>query len=132
MFNKSFITLILALSLILIITGTLVAAYGFFHDSKPKKPDILQLNPVIQTEFDKLYTKYPDITQADIDTSYEILVNDCVTYQKKDNFMGDFICRGVNTGLMQNYLTQLGVSLEPSTAEYNNVGKSPQLWNSGS
>ena len=90
----------------------------------------MQLNPVIQGEFDNLYNKYPHITQNDIDRSYNILVQDCLQYQQEsETFMSEFICKGINTGLMQNYLETLGLKLEPSTAEYGNVGKSPQLWN---
>ena len=108
---------------------TVNVASGFFHDNKPQKPE-MQLNPVIQNEFDTLYEKYPDITQNDIDVSYNILVQDCLDYSddETDNFMSEFICKGITTGLMQNYLETLGLKLEPSTAEYGNVGKSPQLW----
>lgn len=112
------------------VASILNPAYGFFHDNDPKPPKPqMQLNPVIQAEFDNLYNKYPDITQQDIDTSYNILVQDCLGYQQEpETFMAEFICKGINTGLMQNYLENLGLKLEPSTAEYGNVGKSPQLW----
>lgn len=107
-------------------------AYGFFHDHEPKppKPDISLPNPVITNELDTLYNKYPDITQNDIDTSHSILVQDCMQYQQDpDSFMASFICKGLNTGILQSYLSQLGLQFEPSTDEYDNVGKSPQLWN---
>ena len=116
------------------VASILNPAYGFFHDHNdpnPPKPELKLLNPVIQNEFDTLYNKYPDISQNDIDVSYAIMVDDCMAYQQSDpdNFFASFACRAVNTGLLQGYLEQLGLKLEPSTDEYGNVGKSPQLWN---
>lgn len=127
------IPLILTALLLMVTLGSATTiSYAFFHDAEPEKPNIgaLQLNPVITAELNKLYNKDPhQITQQDIDASHTVLVNDCLNHQQDDsmNFMSLFVCRALSTGLMQSYLTQMGVNLEPSTAEYGNVGKSPQL-----
>lgn len=133
-----FILAFVVFAIIVVLFLNMNAAWGFFHDhnDKPPKPELKLLNPTIMQELDNLYNKYPHIYQTDIDNSHALLVQDCMDYQQEDdgnnNIFGSFICSGITTGVLQGYLEQLGMQLEPSTAEYGNVGKAPQLWTEAS
>jgi hypothetical protein len=129
---KSF-TLSFYLSLVTITFGasflaapfTLNQIYGFtpvfFHDKKTVEKPTLMINPLIQAELDVLYEKYPHITQEDVnnvhtsasETCYSEAQNTIEDEEIRNNVLGQSmrmsVCQGVMSGMIENYLYQLGI-----------------------
>lgn len=123
----------------LAISGSIIGimyAFGFFHDSKPPKPDLgIIQNELIIAEFDKLYDKYPNINQADVNQLHISATNACFlsTHQTvKENhpesdtafgqMMGNALCSGIISGAIETYLNGLNIPYYASSD-----GQPPQL-----
>lgn len=71
--NINKISIIISLGIILVLVISTIEytkiANGFlFWNDKPSKPQLGMItNPILIEEFDKLYAKYPNINQIDID-----------------------------------------------------------------
>ncbi len=100
-------------------------AYGFlFWPDKPAKPDMgVVTNPLLIAEFDKLYDKYPNINQVDIDQLYFdtslICYNGAHQSVMENNpesadsplgqLIGSKLCSSLMSGAIENYLSQLKI-----------------------
>jgi len=100
---------------------TVNIANAFFHDNKPPKPELpFVQNPIILEIFDRLYEKYPDISQEDIDKTHTELVSECTVGMDNPNkentldsplgeMMSAAFCKGFTSGMIEDYLDGLGI-----------------------
>lgn len=109
--------------MIFTVVGFSMADGFLFWSDKPAKPSLVTQNPIMLAEFDKLYDKYPNINQQDVDDAHQAASIKCFTEAKKnverdnpedaDNAFGQLFglsfCQGFMNGEMEDYLDQLGI-----------------------
>lgn len=94
-------------------------ANATLFNNSPQKPELgLVTNPDIIVAFDELYSKYPNISQADVnqahrDASYACASAAAVETKDRTAFT-DLIqlsfCQGFMGGMMEDYLDALGIA----------------------
>ncbi len=129
--NQKIIFVGISILIIATITNSNLVNGSLFSPDKPEKPNLGMLtNPILVVEFDKLYDKYPDIKQQDVNELRETAVTKCIGESYKETYkinpdsadsligqiVGKTICNVLISSTIASFLGQLDIQYYVDTS----------------